>query len=254
MQTTQTHQEMECPICYDEINAQTGIVTTSCGHSYHFSCISHWYAKQEVGSCPCCRKEAGEKEKLPEIQYEDEENSDDEEEEEFEEVEFTRAELHAFLQARGGSLSDALALAVCEVVCGLTFTELNFLMLGNCGRALTQDEWNELLQAQDEDEESDDESDEDEDNEGINHNGALSALASVSAGLLTEMSDRNEGADQDNSDESWVSLGSGFQVHSFFSSEGLWLRRMTEYFENEAATKIQSYWRGFNVRQRGLRA
>lgn len=253
MQTTQTHQEMECPICYDDINAQTGVVTTSCGHSYHFSCISHWYTKQEVASCPCCRKEPGEKEKLPEIQYEDEENSDDEEEEEeeFEEVEFTRAELHAFLQARGGSLSDALALAVCEVVCGLTFTELNFLMLGNCGRALTQDEWNELLQAQDEDEEESDE-DEDEDNEGINHNGALSALASVSAGLLTEMNDRNEGADQDNSDESWVSLGSGFQVHSFFSSEGLWLRRMTEYFENEAATKIQSYWRGFNVRQRRL--
>ena len=244
---------MECPICYDEINAQTGVVTTSCGHSYHFSCISHWYAKQEVGSCPCCRKVVGEKEKMPEPQCEDEEDSDDEEE--FEEVEFTRAQLDAFLRERGGGLTDALALGVCEIVCGLTFAELNMLMICNCGRAITENEWIELLRAQDEDND-DDESDheDDEDNEGINHNGALSALASVSAGLLTEMNDRNEGAEQDNSDESWVSLGSGFQVHSFFSSEGLWLRRMTEHFENEAATKIQSYWRGFNMRQRGLSA
>ncbi len=250
MQTTQTRQEMECPICYDEINAQTGIVTTSCGHSYHFSCISHWYAKQEVGSCPCCRKQSEEKEKMPQIQS----NEDsDEEEEDYEEVEFTRAELDAFLRARGGGLTEALALGICESLCALRLSELNMLMICNCGRAITEDEWNELLDAQDEEEESDNESDE-EYNEGINHNGALSALASVSAGLLTEMNDRNEGADQDNSDESWVSLGSGFQVHSFFSSEGLWLRRMTEYFENEAATKIQSYWRGFNVRQRGVRA
>ena len=191
---------------------------------------------------------------MPQIQSDED---SDEEEEDYEEVEFTRAELDAFLRARGGGLTEALALGICESLCALRLSELNMLMICNCGRAITEDEWNELLDAQDEEEESDDESDE-EYNEGINHNGALSALASVSAGLLTEMNDRNEGADQDNSDESWVSLGSGFQVHSFhvhsfFSSEGLWLRRMTEYFENEAATKIQSYWRGFNVRQRRLR-
>jgi len=267
MQTTQTHQEMECPICYDEINAQTGIVTTSCGHSYHFSCISHWYAKQEVGSCPCCRKEAGEKEKLPEIQYEDEENSDDEEEEEFEEVEFTRAELHAFLQARGGSLSDALALAVCEVVCGLTFTELNFLMLGNCGRALTQDEWNELLQAQDEDEEeTDDDESQDED---LQHNGPLSLLAAVSE-EYSNGTDFNQGAQQDAEDDRWISFNGqtlSVTVSDEFSHNNVpivWryipfsdddMRSMSRYMPEvfarlDAVVKIQSSWRGYKVRQR----
>ena len=240
---------MECPICYDEINAQTGVVTTSCGHSYHFSCISHWYAKQEVASCPCCRKEPGEKEKMPEIQYEDEEGSDDEEEEEFEEVEFTRAELDAFLRARGGGLSDALALAVCEVVCGLTFTELNFLMLGNCGRALTQDEWNELLQAQDEDEDDDDEDDESED-ESVQHNGALSLLAAVSE-EYSNGNDFNQGAQQDAEDDRWVRLN-GPTLSISISSDSL--RSVSEIwtrcFTLQAVVKIQSSWRGYKVRQR----
>ena len=257
---------MECPICYDEINAQTGVVTTSCGHSYHFSCISHWYAKQESASCPCCRKEPGEKEKMPQIQYEDEEGSDDEEEEEFEEVEFTRAELDAFLRARGGGLSDALALAVCEVVCGLTFTELNFLMLGNCGRALTQDEWNELLQAQDEDEDDDDEDDEDEsEDENVQHNGALSLLAAVSE-EYSNGNDFNQGAQQDAEDDRWVRLNGQTLSISFsynnlrtisFSSDDLlsvwdemWTRRFTPTRLCEAVVKIQSSWRGYKVRQR----
>lgn len=241
---------MECPICYDEINAQTGVVTTSCGHSYHFSCISHWYTKQEVASCPCCRKEPGEKEKMPEIQYEDEDGSDneEEEEEEFEEVEFTRAELDAFLRARGGGLSDALALAVCEVVCGLTFTELNFLMLGNCGRALTQDEWNELLQAQDEDDDEDDE-DESED-ESLQHNGALSLLAAVSE-EYSNGTDFNQGAEQDAEDDGWVRLN-GQTLSISISSDNL--RSVSEMwtrcFTLQAVVKIQSSWRGYKLRQR----
>lgn len=234
MQFTQTQEEMECPICYDEINAQTGVVTTSCGHSYHFSCITHWYAKQEVASCPCCRKEPGEKEKLPEIQYED--DSDDEEEEE---VEFTRAELDAFLRARGGGLTDALARDVCETICALSLSELNMLMICNCGRALTEDEWNELIYEEDEEDEEED--------DGINHNGLL-ALASVSADLL--MNDRNEGAEQDANDEA-----SGVFIHSFFA-EGNWLRiiggqaleKLSE-IEIKAAIKIQSSWRGFKLRR-----
>lgn len=253
---------MECPICYDDINAQTGVVTTSCGHSYHFSCISQWYAKQEVASCPCCRKEPGEKEKMPQIQYEDEEGSDEEEdEEEFEEVEFTRAELDAFLRARGGGLSDALALAVCEVVCGLTFTELNFLMLGNCGRALTQDEWNELLQAQDEDEDDDDDDEDESEDESVQHNGALSLLAAVSE-EYSNGDDFNQGAQQDAEDNGWLRLNGQTLSISFsydnvrsisFSSDDLrsmWETCFSNNYTLEAVVKIQSSWRGYKVRQR----
>lgn len=55
----------ECSICYDAIDLKTtGEVKLSCSHSFHFSCISSWFFKQDKGTCPCCRKEMGEKEDL----------------------------------------------------------------------------------------------------------------------------------------------------------------------------------------------
>jgi hypothetical protein len=53
---------MDCPICFDAITSETGQVTTSCGHSFHFKCLNHWYYQQlqtdtAQESCPCCRKE-----------------------------------------------------------------------------------------------------------------------------------------------------------------------------------------------------
>ena len=53
---------MDCPICFDTITSETGQVTTSCGHSFHFKCLNHWYYQQlqtdtAQESCPCCRKE-----------------------------------------------------------------------------------------------------------------------------------------------------------------------------------------------------
>lgn len=56
---------MDCPICYDAIGPQTGIVTTSCGHSFHFSCLSKWYMQHDRGTCPSCRKEVLPIEDLP---------------------------------------------------------------------------------------------------------------------------------------------------------------------------------------------
>ena len=47
-----------CAICQDELG--TARITTSCNHAYHLRCLSEWYAKQEKGSCPLCRKEAAE--------------------------------------------------------------------------------------------------------------------------------------------------------------------------------------------------
>lgn len=48
----------------DEITKQTGIVTLSCDHSFHYRCIDNWFAKQiwndSPQSCPCCRNEGAE--------------------------------------------------------------------------------------------------------------------------------------------------------------------------------------------------
>jgi hypothetical protein len=52
----------ECPICYEAINKDTGVSTLACSHSYHLKCIATWLSKND--SCPCCRKEVNEHEKL----------------------------------------------------------------------------------------------------------------------------------------------------------------------------------------------
>jgi hypothetical protein len=59
----------ECPICFEAISQETGVVKMACKHSFHFSCLGAWFSTQFVNgqreSCPCCRHEASEKEALP---------------------------------------------------------------------------------------------------------------------------------------------------------------------------------------------
>ena len=149
---------MECPICYDAITSTTGLTTLSCSHSFHYGCISGWFLKQDVGTCPCCRKEMAAIEDLPR----DDESvySDDSEDEE---VEFTRAELQAFMVSLGGNLSEEAADNICEIIAGFTYYELNALVVGNTGRQLTEEQWNELLVEEDDDDDEDDSEDESED-------------------------------------------------------------------------------------------
>lgn len=52
----------ECPICYEAINKNTGVSTLACSHSYHLKCIATWLTNND--SCPCCRREVNEHEKL----------------------------------------------------------------------------------------------------------------------------------------------------------------------------------------------
>jgi len=54
--------KMDCPICHDAINADSGITTLACSHSYHLKCITRWISENET--CPCCRKEVGDYEKI----------------------------------------------------------------------------------------------------------------------------------------------------------------------------------------------
>jgi hypothetical protein len=43
----------DCPICCNEMNENTSI-TTSCGHTYCYKCISKWVKNKS--NCPICRK------------------------------------------------------------------------------------------------------------------------------------------------------------------------------------------------------
>ena len=95
---------MECSICFNEINSGTGKVELSCSHPYHLSCLTKWFDKQKLDgsceSCPLCRHEANEFEKMPELLEEDDDDDDDDDETmEYEEP--TLEELAAQERARG---------------------------------------------------------------------------------------------------------------------------------------------------------
>ena len=59
---------MDCAICYDTITQSTGKMELSCSHSFHFSCLTTWFATQNANkhpqSCPCCRHKSNEHEKM----------------------------------------------------------------------------------------------------------------------------------------------------------------------------------------------
>ena len=71
---------MDCSICLNEITKATGQVTTSCGHSFHFHCLSSWFAHQVDDdipqSCPMCRHEAVEEERHSVVSLEDEDDDE----------------------------------------------------------------------------------------------------------------------------------------------------------------------------------
>ncbi len=55
---------MECSICFSDITKATGLTTLSCSHSFHLGCIGRWILKNE--SCPLCRHELGDNERIAE--------------------------------------------------------------------------------------------------------------------------------------------------------------------------------------------
>ena len=120
----------------NSITKDTGVVTTSCGHSFHLTCITTWFSKDET--CPCCRTQTSKNEKLPTIEESDEED-------EPKEVEFSRYALDMFLRTRGGSgLTEAMALAICPIYGVFTLSELRNLCIGNGARDLNEEEWNAM--------------------------------------------------------------------------------------------------------------
>jgi hypothetical protein len=209
----------ECPICYDAITAETGVVTTSCGHSYHFSCISGWFIQQEKGTCPCCRKEMVDKEDFPKAEDSESDDSEDEyESDEESQAEFTRVSLDQFLRSRGGlGLTEAMAAAICEEEAIFNSSELNALCIGNGGRPLAEDEWDALIDSQEEEDENENETE---------IPLQISSLLENGQWVRTVLNPE---------DLSGVSVTLPANVP-------------VEETVNNAATKVQAVWRGFKMR------
>ena len=82
---------MECAICYEAVTAATGRSVMSCGHEFHMRCLVQWLQKPDgSGSCPCCRKEPGELERLmaPPVDSEDDSDEDDDDDDDSDEDDY----------------------------------------------------------------------------------------------------------------------------------------------------------------------
>ena len=70
---------MNCSICQDDITKETGSTTLSCEHTFHFRCISTWFVKQFMKdlpeTCPCCRSEGNE---MDRVEFDDTEIEEEE--------------------------------------------------------------------------------------------------------------------------------------------------------------------------------
>lgn len=86
---------MDCSICCDEITSASGKVVLGCAHTYHLGCVGRWFLKEST--CPLCRQETGEKERIlradEAIDFDDEEEEEEEDEDEEDIPEFNVAAL-----------------------------------------------------------------------------------------------------------------------------------------------------------------
>jgi len=81
---------MECPICMDNIIADTNCVRTDCGHVFHTSCLMKNTAVNGY-DCPCCRAQMADPPEESVVSYDEDDEADgqsysdvdDEEEEEY---------------------------------------------------------------------------------------------------------------------------------------------------------------------------
>jgi hypothetical protein len=69
-------QNVECPICYDEIDVLKNCVTTECGHKFHCSCLMKNSATNGF-SCPMCRSVMAEEPELSDSDDDEEESLED---------------------------------------------------------------------------------------------------------------------------------------------------------------------------------
>lgn len=154
----------ECPCCFEELSSS--FAALACSHRFHITCLVNWFATQSAQelpqNCPCCRAEAGEKERLPEEgngEDEDEDGSEDGSDYDEEELMLTRSELDTILRAQGGSgAMDGLWFAFFEeegdeeiradAAHRLPFvgSELSRMAVYQGGREISEERWDELVE------------------------------------------------------------------------------------------------------------
>ena len=168
--------------------------------------------KQEVGTCPCCRKEMAATEDLPRDADEAEDDEDDDEsDDEYDdgelEVPFDREKLGEFLKQHGGvgmkdTISDGWDDATTVT---FTRTQLHFLFIGNGAKPFTDEEWWEAI--------------------------------------IDEDDDLEEGE---------IEEDEALQFPNFtitaYDTNGTWERHVSEE-ANKAATKLQALWRAHKARE-----
>lgn len=155
----------DCTICFEAVKQETGHTTLSCGHTFHFRCISAWFYAQEAdSSCPCCRHKVGELENV--VWQEDIDEADEEEDSDYEEEDEEDAELYArpndslaltikmlddLLKSQGGtgiSETQWTALYGQREFASFGRSELNHMCIVQGGREITLDEYDEMIAAQ----------------------------------------------------------------------------------------------------------
>jgi hypothetical protein len=75
-----SQQNIECPICYDDIDVKKNCITTECGHIFHCKCLLQNAATNGF-ACPMCRSTMATEPELSDDEDDYEEYSDDEDEE-----------------------------------------------------------------------------------------------------------------------------------------------------------------------------
>lgn len=142
--------KMDCPICYEAINAKTGVATLSCSHSYHISCLSQWFSmNSDTQSCPFCRHEANETEKLHSVANDEDDDSDDEDDDEDDTIGLDRAELNAIIRERNGVLevseTEFNTMDRLDEYAYFTSAELNEFLSNHDAREMDDEEWGDLV-------------------------------------------------------------------------------------------------------------
>ena len=70
-------EHISCGICHEDVievgEAKTGVLRTSCGHTYHPTCLWKWYSTNHANTCPVCRAPAKESEAVTRPDSEEEE-------------------------------------------------------------------------------------------------------------------------------------------------------------------------------------
>ena len=93
----------DCSICLNAVDAKTtGRVETTCGHVFHFKCLTSWFSKQAESSCPMCRQKATEFEDFAQEEEDEEESEEEEEEEEDDTIYLSRLAIDAIIRYMGG--------------------------------------------------------------------------------------------------------------------------------------------------------